>query len=359
MTCRSIHRTPVRPGMRSGARAWSIVIGSCLAVIGLLGGGCVATQRQPATAPGPALPQVPEGATGAAAVSEDRAGSARTSFHETATDRQRFQVHIDFGRVFESQGNLDAAVIEYQDALAVLETTRRGPFQPADESLAHRRIGGAQDRLGQFAQAEVHYKKALKLSPKDPRVWNDAGYSYYLQGRWPDAERALRTAAKLAPDDERIRTNLGLTLAAAGRPDEAFPLLSRSNGDAAGHANLGYLLAATGQFDLARRQYETALALRPDLELARRALARLDRQQVDVQAPGMTPALLAQSAGAPGPRVDAGVNPVSTSRSQIPPPLPWRLLPDSRAPRPVEPQAPRELPPSTLDLSELPPPPPL
>ena len=43
------------------------------------------------------------------------------------------------------------------------------------------------------------------------------------------------------------------------------------------------MLAATGQFDLARRQYETALALRPDMELARRALARLDRQQ---QSPG-------------------------------------------------------------------------
>ena len=135
------------------------------------------------------------------------------------------------------------------------------------------------DRLGRFAQAETHYKKALKLSPKDPKIWNDAGYSYYLQGRWADAERALKTATRLSPDDERIRTNLGLTLAAAGRSDEALPLLSQSNGDAIGHANLGYLLAASGQVDLARQQYETALALRPDLQLARRALARLDLQQ--------------------------------------------------------------------------------
>ncbi len=142
------------------------------------------------------------------------------------------------------------------------------PLHPADEALAHRRIAGAMDRQGRFVQAETHYKKALKISPKDPKIWNDAGYSYYLQGRWVDAERALKTAVRLSPDDDRIRTNLGLTLAAAGRTDEALPLLSQSNGDAIGHANLGYLLAASGQFDLARRQYQQALTLRPDLQLA-------------------------------------------------------------------------------------------
>ncbi len=191
-----------------------------------------------------------------------------TTFHKTATDRQRFQVHLDFGRVFETQGNFDRAIQEYQDALTVAETAGHREFKAVDRALAHRRMAAALDRLGRFPQAEDHYKKALKLSPKDPKIWNDAGYSYYLQGRWAEAERALRTALKLAPDDARIRTNLGLTLAAAGRTQEALPLLSRSEGDAIGHANLGYLLAATGQFDLARQEYQKALAMRPDLDAA-------------------------------------------------------------------------------------------
>ena len=129
-------------------------------------------------------------------------------------------------------------------------------------------------------EAEAHYKKALKLTPKDPKVWNDAGYSYYLQGRVgrvPSGRSGRRS--KLAPDDERIRTNLGLTLAAAGKTREALPLLSRNEGDAIGHANLGYLLASTGQYDLARQQYQMALSMRPDLDLAQRALAQLDRQE--------------------------------------------------------------------------------
>jgi len=297
--------------------------------------------------------------TGSAAAAHVQAGSPRTDLQETATDRQRFQVHLDFGRVFEAQGNFDAAVLEYQDALTVLAGRKHRPFRPEDEALAQRRMAGALDRLGRFAQAEVHYKKALKLSPKDAKIWNDAGYSYYLQGRWADSERALRTATKLAPDDERIRINLGLTLAAAQKPDEALPLLSQANGDAVGHANLGYLLAATGQFDLARRQYETALGMRPDLDVARRALARIDRQKAAALEASTAPAQadrLVRTTAAP---VDAAVKPASMGRAKIPPPMPRRIPPGARAPVPVETQASQTAPPVTLDLSDLPPPPPL
>jgi Flp pilus assembly protein TadD len=266
-------------------------------------------------------------------------------------------VHIDFGRVFEAQGNFDAAVLEYQDALTVLGNRRRGPFRPEDHALAHRRMGGALDRLGRFAQADVHYKMALKFSPKDPKIWNDAGYSYYLQGRWADAERALATARKLAPDDERIRVNLGLALAAAQKSDEALSLLSQSSGDAAGHANVGYLLAATGQFDLARKQYETALALRPEFDVARRALAQLDRQQsgdpAGIQAPGQNRPVLRTTA----PPLDAVVQPASASRSTIPLQEPRSLQPAERAPDLSGPRPLQASPPETLDLAELPPPP--
>ncbi len=340
------------------ARARSIALVACVAACACLGSGCVVTPRQSASSAPP--PQLPEGAAAAEGAGQTHSATSNTEFHREATDRQSFQVHIDFGRVFESHGDFDAAVLEYQNALTVLESKKRGTFQSADLALAHRRMGGALDRLGRFAQAEVHYQKALKASPKDPKVWNDAGYSYYLQGRWSDAEKALKTAAKLAPDDERVRINLGLTLAAAGKENEAFPLLSKSSGDATGHANLGYLLAGTGQFDLARRQYEMALALRPDMELARRALARLDSQQQDPGLPPSATGLIARRVRSTVHPVDTQVKPAAAMSSKIPPPRPWSFPAGARAPAALveitesQPQS-RDF----VDLAKLPPPPPL
>ena len=156
--------------------------------------------RRPA--PVPASPPAPPAASDAvptASVDLSRAVGDNTTFHETATERQKFQVHIDFGKIFDARGDLDRAVQEYQDALKVAEARGRRELTAADEALAHRRIASALDRLGRFPQAEEHYQKARKLAPRDARVWNDAGYSYYLQGRWNDAEHGAADRDEARP----------------------------------------------------------------------------------------------------------------------------------------------------------------
>src|ERR1700733_5025184 len=172
-----IDRETSRARPPASARARWIILGSLLAACAVLRAGCVVTPRQPASSASSSPPQVPENASGAEGASQIQPAGAANEFHAKATDRQSFQVHIDFGRVFESQGNFDAALQEYQQALTVVETKRRSSLGPADSALAHRRMGGAYDRVGRFAQAEAHYEKALKLAPRDPRVWNDVGYS--------------------------------------------------------------------------------------------------------------------------------------------------------------------------------------
>jgi Flp pilus assembly protein TadD len=225
--------------------------------------------------------------------------AARDEFHKDPTREQTFNVHLEFARALETQGNFEAAVAEYQKALDVgarkaslAGGTKLGPSQLA---LAERRIGADFDRLGRFAQAEVHYRKALALAPRDAMVWNNVGYSYYLQNRYADAEKALRTAEKLQPGDPRVQTNLGLTLAAEGKSDEALRAFSQAGGPAVGHANLGFILAAMGKRDEARVHYQAALDLQPELTAAREAIARLDAT------PEGAPTSLASAARAPAP----------------------------------------------------------
>jgi Flp pilus assembly protein TadD len=303
---------------------------SCIALVSTLATPtCKADPPWSKTNTPPTPPSAPDGvAPGTAAVDLTKAYDAH-DFRPDVTQDQKIHVHIDFGRVFESLGNFEAALAEYQQALEACQHKGLGRIRSADEALVERRIAGTLDRLGRFSQAEVHYKKAIRLSPRDPKIWNDAGYSYYLQGRWADAARTLRTALRYAPDDPRITTNLGLTLAAAGRTKEALVALSRFTGDANGHANLGFLLAATGQVEMARNQYLQALALNPNLRLAQRALAQLDRARQEETAATNPPAIPAPSMLSLGhsPQSDGAVQQASETGPQIPPPRKFLVAP--------------------------------
>jgi Flp pilus assembly protein TadD len=270
--------------IQTNERLWIIGALPCALAIGLAGCQQASWRAQPSTPP--VVKADPK-------KSDDRV--IRTDFTPEVGPAQQAKVYLGLGRAHESQGRFEAAVAEYQRAIDVGKRhgsrfgdgKRPGSDQQA---LAHRRLAAALDRLGRFAEAETHYRSALRLNPDDPNIWNDAGYSEYLQGHWDQAERKLKTAAKLGPNDPRIQTNLGLALAAAGKIEPALEALTKAGGPAVAHVNLGYLFASLGKTDEARIHYGHALKLQPGLDVARSALASLDRpQDPRVQVAGSSP----------------------------------------------------------------------
>ncbi len=283
------------------------------------------------------------------------ASTPKTDFHAKVGPEQEYQVHIDFGRLQETNGNLEAALAEYQKAVDVCQ--QRGSYLspkkngPAQEALAERKLAGALDRLGRFAQAEMHYQKAIKLAPADARIWNDVGYSYALQNRLDDSERALKQSDTIEPNNQKTLTNLGLTYAKQGKIDEALACLSRASGPAIAHANLGYILAAMGKTDEARAHYQESIALQPTMTAPRTALAKLDRDArqgppalaanalVDsgmkqaVATTTLAPAVAPTPPTLPSANVAAAERDVSTPTA--PTPLPASLEPASPTPRPA------------------------
>ena len=83
-------------------------------------------------------------------------------------------------------GDLEIAKNLYRQVLAI----------KADQPTAHHRLAIIADRQNDFDAANFHYEFARRSKGNDPDLLNDMGYSYYLQGNYPESERLLQQACK-------------------------------------------------------------------------------------------------------------------------------------------------------------------
>ncbi|MGA7118988.1 MAG: VWA domain-containing protein [Polyangiaceae bacterium] len=125
---------------------------------------------------------------------------------------------------------------------------------------------------GQFDRAEAEYSKAQKAAPDDTRLSFDLGDAAYRKGDFDAAAKAFETT--LRSDDLKLQS-------------EAYYNLGNARYRIGEHALAGNDIDATRrEWKQAVSRYEGALALdskdqeaRDNLELVKRRLAELDRQQ--------------------------------------------------------------------------------
>jgi tetratricopeptide (TPR) repeat protein len=160
------------------------------------------------------------------------------------------------------------------EAIALYEKARKS--DPAMEGVC-RRLAVLYDRQGDFTKALEEYQRALKLNPHDADLLNDLGYAYYCRGRWTDAENSLRQAVEINPKHGRAWINLGMTLGQEERYTESFEAFAKVVSPAQAHCNVAFALTTQGKREEAKEAYRKALALNPDLRIARLALAKLEK----------------------------------------------------------------------------------
>ena len=94
---------------------------------------------------------------------------------------------------------------------------------------------------------------AADLAPRDPRIWNNLGYTYYAIGQLGEAIRCYELALFHAPDDVRIRVALSDCERRRGRNEEAVRQLERARSEAGGDkdmlATIAFKLAAIHEFE--------------------------------------------------------------------------------------------------------------
>ena len=169
---------------------------------------------------------------------------------------------------YRVQRDFEAALAAYQEAL------KRLP----NNSFVYQYLGIVQRRLGRWQEAEVNYKKALELDPRDVALLNDMGNEFYFYlRRFDEAYAVLDRAQQVAPDSAASHANKAAVLQAQGRLEEADHELARIPADATDY----WVVSARGNQALYKSLRRGRQSLRAKDQLASgRPAVRLFRQSV-------------------------------------------------------------------------------
>jgi Flp pilus assembly protein TadD len=186
-----------------------------------------------------------------------------------AIDGNHRQTLIAIGKLFQKENN-------YQQAEVYFDRARE--IYPADSEILTE-LAITYGNLGQEERAEPLLHQVVAQKPGDPSAYNNLGFNYLLQNKYPEAIETLQKALSLAPGDPRIQNNLAATYALNNKCQKAFDLLSQTEGEAAAYNDLGYFYMKRGLKDPAKYSFEKALKLHPKLYVrARENLRRLDNE---------------------------------------------------------------------------------
>lgn len=115
-----------------------------------------------------------------------------------------------------AEEQMDRLLAQGQQALQEerLEDARRAYTEVLDSSpdnaTAHHGMAMASDLSQEWADAEYHYRQALRIRPRDANLLCDIGYSYLLQSRYSEASRYLNHALEINPQHDSAMMNLAL-----------------------------------------------------------------------------------------------------------------------------------------------------
>jgi TolB-like protein/Tfp pilus assembly protein PilF len=114
---------------------------------------------------------------------------------------------------------------DFAGALAAYqEAQKRLP----NSALVYEYLAFVERRLGRWQDAEVNYKKAMELDPRDIQLLSSMGNEFYnYLRRFDDALAMINRALEISPDSESTRANKGNVLQAEGRLSEAAQELAR------------------------------------------------------------------------------------------------------------------------------------
>jgi Tfp pilus assembly protein PilF len=196
------------------------------------------------------------------------AGPAISESRPDISDETRSHVALAMGEMLESVGNLNAAQVQYEQAL-------KSDPKSLSTALALARVYA---RQGRPEAALKVYQTAEKYHRRNPALFNDKGLLLADQKDWAAAIAALRVAIKLSPTESKYHNNLGMVLAAQGNYEDAYKEFREAVGAGPAHYNVALMLLQADRPVEARNHLERAIAAMPSLDKAQQLLDELDER---------------------------------------------------------------------------------
>jgi tetratricopeptide (TPR) repeat protein len=138
--------------------------------------------------------------------------------------------------------------------------------------IAYNGMGISYDNLGNYKKAVECYEKAILINPKLDYVYNNLGYSYVLQENFEKAIETFKKALTTSGSNKRIHNNLGFAYMMTEKYDLAMAEFELGGDKARALYNTGRAYYNKGMFSKAMDYYNQALAINPDLAVARKGL---------------------------------------------------------------------------------------
>lgn len=174
-----------------------------------------------------------------------------------AITKDNYMAHFYLGSTLDSEGRLDEAIAEFQEALKLRPNV---DFCNVFAMFL--------ERHGRLDEALVQFQQAVMLDPDFADPHHNLALALSRKGRLDEAIEEFQKALRLNSNNAAWQNDFGITLARAGRLDEAISQFQRAlkltSGSADVHYNLGNAWFRKGLLDEAIVQFEQALAINPD-----------------------------------------------------------------------------------------------
>lgn len=173
----------------------------------------------------------------------------------TARNPSAWIGHYELARIFRERGDVDAAIDEYKQGLAIWPTY-------AD---AHYNLASVYLQKGDADSAIIEYRTAIKLQPDDPEIHNNLANALRGSGQMPEAIAEYETALRLQPNFAAAHANLARALLQSGEIVKAVEqyraAVAAAPQDPQLRANLAAALLRNRATDEAAREFQAALEI--------------------------------------------------------------------------------------------------